>query len=62
MNYKKKWQSNLLRQLRSKGALEVYTRNAAEIKYLTELKEAGKIEVEITASGTWTCRLKGGQQ
>lgn len=58
MNYKKKWQALLLKKLRTQGEVKLETRNSAELKYLSELEEAGKIELSSSGSGSWTCRPK----
>jgi hypothetical protein len=58
MNFRKKWQSSLLKSLREHGTVEISTRSAAEISYMTELQKAGKIEAKSTSSGVWVCQIK----
>jgi hypothetical protein len=58
MNFKKKWKGALLARLRSEGEAEVSTRKAAELGYITELEEQGKIEIVRRESGLVVCRLK----
>jgi hypothetical protein len=62
VNYKRKWQENLLKRLRSEREVKVETRDSRVIGYLTELQEANRIEMELITSGVWTCRLKNSQE
>ncbi len=47
-----------MKKLREQGVVEISTRSVTEINCLTELQEVGRIDLEPTASGVWTCRLK----
>jgi hypothetical protein len=58
MNFKKKWKDALVKRLRSEDEVELSTRSATELGYISELEDEGKIEVVRRGSGLIVCRLK----
>jgi len=60
VEYKHKWQDALLRRLRAGARVEVYTRDEVEIRYITELEEAGRLRVVGGTPGVIVCEPAAG--